>query len=81
MHMATEELEVVQTAEASPAPGGARRDLLWGAGLLGAFLLISAGFMFGYSPRFRRALIGWGDFRLTVVHSNDTMGYLDVCGG
>ena len=58
-----------------------RPDLLWGAGLLGAFLLISAGFMFGYSPRFRRALIGWGDFRLTVVHSNDTMGYLDVCGG
>ena len=45
-----------------------------------AFLLVSAGFMAGYSPRFRRALIGWGDYALTVVHTNDTWGYLDGCG-
>ncbi len=57
-----------------------RKAVLWGGGILLSLLLISAGFMAGYNPRFRRALIGWGDYDLTVVHTNDTWGYLDACG-
>jgi len=45
-----------------------------------AVLLMGTGFMAGYNPRFRRALVGWGYFDLTVVHTNDTWGYLDGCG-
>jgi len=76
--MATGDLEV--GAGAAGRPGAARRDLLWGGLILLAFLMIATGFMAGYNPRFRRALIGWGDYRLAVVHTNDTLGYLDGCG-
>ena len=58
----------------------ARKALRLCAGVFAVVLLIGAGFMAGYSPRFRRALIGWGDYDLTVVHTNDTWGYLDACG-
>jgi hypothetical protein len=76
--MATGDLEVGGTAE--HRSGAGRRDLLWGGGILLAFLMVATGFMAGYNPRFRRALIGWGDYRLAVVHTNDTLGYLDGCG-
>jgi len=69
-------------ATPSAAQGSSRRrkGFLWATGALVAVLLMGTGFMAGYNPRFRRALVGWGDFDLTVVHTNDTWGYLDGCG-
>ncbi len=70
--------------ETTDLPGstttGARRDLLWAGLALLFFLAISAGFLVGYNPRLRKAILGPRTFDLTIVHTNDTWGYLDPCG-
>jgi hypothetical protein len=77
----------------TPARGGAervrrmRRELLLGLGALLAFVLVSLGFLTALNPAMRWAVVGAlvsarGEqpLDLTVVHTNDTWGYILPCG-
>jgi len=65
---------------------GARRDLIWGAGIFLVFVLFSAGMLLIFNPakaqphRSAQAPKGKDILALTLVHSNDTWGYLAPCG-
>ena len=68
-------------------PSQARRDLLWGAGFFLAFIAFSAVILLIFNPAPKSAAIkpnqvpkGKDILALTVVHTNDTWGYLSVCG-
>ena len=66
---------------------GAKRDLLLGLGGLLLFVLVGLGVIaasdpggtgfsvFGSGPKAQESL------DLTIVHTNDTWGYLSACGG
>lgn len=62
------------------AGDGSRRDLLWAAVAFVAFVAVSLGLLISANPSSRRTVIGRGDYSLTIVHTNDTWGYLDPCG-
>jgi len=58
----------------------ARRDLLWGLIAFTTFVIVSIAILIAFSPRARSALQGPPHLSLTIVHTNDTWGYLDPCG-
>lgn len=65
----------------------ARRDLLWGAVFFLAFIVFSVVMLLIFNPAPKSAAIkpnqvpkGKDILALTLVHTNDTWGYLSVCG-
>ena len=73
------------SAQASPTR--ARRDLVWMLLGLAAFVLLGLGVIFFSDPGgmglawLRKAPAAASALELTLVHSNDTWGYIETCGG
>ena len=78
-----------ENGAAASESSGSRRELLYGLGGLVLFILASLVLMVGMSSAREgasfgeaiRALVGPGQaLDLTIVHTNDTWGYLEACG-
>jgi len=57
----------------------ARRDLLWAFIALIVFVAICLAVLVAHNPTSRRSANADG-LALTVLHTNDTLGYLTGCG-
>ena len=64
-----------------------KHDLLLGAGAFFAFIVLSVGLFTAFNPSMRWALVGRlaaakGEkpIEVTLVHTNDTWGYMLPCG-
>ncbi len=72
----------------TPRPGQARRDLLLGLGAFVLFLIVSMGIVVALNPIGFRTLLtgdiqeppGEQPIEITLMHTNDTWGYVDTCG-
>jgi hypothetical protein len=70
-----------------PPKNNTRRDLLVGVGGFVLFVLLSFGFLMVLNPATAgflrsesRRLFGGPMVDITLIHTNDTWGYVDPCG-
>ena len=79
--------EDTQNRASKVPPNGAKRDLLLGLGGLVLFILIGLGAIAFSDPGgtgllfLTRGPKADAPIDLTVLHTNDTWGYLSTCGG
>jgi hypothetical protein len=78
----------VQAKVRQPGEGAPKRDLLVGLVLFAVFVVVAFGALMVLNPanaaRLRalgiRSPVGTKPIDLTLLHTNDTWGYLETCG-